>query len=70
MSCIILPGWLKHTIDARLDAALVACPEAKKDREALFKQLVWYFDRHGHLPDFTIEKSCDSTQNLAPFKHG
>lgn len=53
---VIVPDSLRAAINARLDAAIAACPEAAADREALYGQLLAYFDEHGVIPDFTIAR--------------
>jgi hypothetical protein len=54
MMLVIVPDSLRHAIDAKLDAAIAACPGAEKDRDALYSQLLAYFNEHGVVPDFTI----------------
>jgi hypothetical protein len=66
VSCVIVPNWLRHFIDGQLDAALSQCPEAVGERDQLFKQAVAYYDQHGTLPPFTIQKenkSCEQIEN-------
>ena len=51
---VIVPDSLRDAINANLDAALADWPEAEKDREHLFGQLLDAFDSTGSIPDFRI----------------
>ena len=42
---MIVHDTLRQAIDAKLDAALIACPDAASEREQLFQQLIAYFDK-------------------------
>ena len=53
---LIVPDNLKEAIDAKLDAAIALVPDAAKDREDLYWELLSFFDKHGFIPDFTIGK--------------
>lgn len=53
---VIVPDSLRNAIDAKLDEAFLACPDAEKDRDELFRQLLAYFNDHGVVPDFTLAK--------------
>jgi len=53
---VIVPNSLRDAINAKLDAALASCPDAVKDRDALYSQLLDYFDEHGEVPDFTLDR--------------
>lgn len=55
MSLVIVPNSLRDAINAKLDAAIEACPDAAKDRAELYRQLLAYFNEHGELPDFRLE---------------
>jgi hypothetical protein len=50
----IVPDSLRHAIDMKLDAAILACPQAGKERESLFLKLLNYYDEHGVVPDFVL----------------
>ena len=39
-------------------------PEAEKDREVLYNQLLTYYDEHGVVPDFTIKEPTDEEAKL------
>ena len=52
----IIPNYIADAINAKLDAAFSECPEAAKDREVLYRQLLDYFDEHGIIPDFSLRK--------------
>lgn len=56
---VIVPNCLRDAINAKLDKAIEACPEAAKDREQLYDRLLAYFDEYGVVPDFTIQKVSD-----------
>ena len=51
-----MPNALRDEIDAQLDAAIAECPEAAIEREALYEQLLAYYDEHGFVPEFSITK--------------
>ena len=54
---VIVPDSLRDAINKKLDAALAECPDAEKDREHLYGQLLDYFNEHGVIPDFTLGKT-------------
>lgn len=56
MSWVIVPNSLRDEINAKLDSAFAKAPEAEKDREIFYHQLLNYFDLHGFLPDFKLQK--------------
>ncbi len=51
---VIVPNSLSDAINKKLDAAIAKCPDAEKDRDTLYQQLLTYFDEHGVVPDFTL----------------
>jgi hypothetical protein len=53
---VIVPNELAAAIYAKIDAALVDCPDAAPDREAFYGQLLDYFDEHGVIPAFSLVK--------------
>jgi hypothetical protein len=58
---VIVPNDLRDTINAKLDAAFLKCPDAEKDRDVLYQQLLDYFDDMGVIPDFELgkkDKTC------------
>lgn len=57
MTLVVVPESLHNAITAVLDEALAGLPDAEKDRDHLYRQLLGYFHEHGVLPSFTIEKS-------------
>ena len=58
MKLVIVPESLRAAIDEKLDAALAGFPEhSAEDREVLYGQLLNYFDEHGVVPDFHIERN-------------
>ena len=56
MPIVIVPNVLADAINKRLDDAFLLCPEAVKDRDHLYHQLLEYFDEHGIIPEFEIKK--------------
>ena len=61
---VIVPNVLRDAINKKLDAAFVKVPEAEKDREVLYNQLLTYYDEHGVVPDFTIKEPTDEEAKL------
>jgi hypothetical protein len=57
MKYCIVPNELRDAINAKLDTAIAACPDAAKDRDDLYNQLLSYFDEHGEIPDFDLAKN-------------
>jgi hypothetical protein len=55
---VIVLDSLREAINTKLDAALERCPDAAKDREFLYSQLLEYFDVYGVVPDFTLKKKA------------
>jgi hypothetical protein len=56
MKMVIVPDTLRDAINVKLDAAFILTPEAEKDREHLFQQLLAFYDEHGYLPEFALSK--------------
>ena len=56
MTMVIVPNSLRDAIMERLDAEIAKHPGAEKDRDVLYSQLLGYFDEHGVIPDFSLEK--------------
>jgi len=56
MSFVIVPDSLHNAINKKLDAAIRACPDAEKDRDALYSQVLSYFNEYGIIPEFTLAK--------------
>lgn len=56
MSLVIVPNIVADQINEKLFLAYQDCPEAEIDREYHYQLLLEYFDKHGHLPDFTLVK--------------
>lgn len=54
---VVLPNYIAGRIDQKLDAAIALHPDAEKDRSVLRLRLIAYFDEHGIVPDFELEKS-------------
>ncbi len=51
---VIIPDSLRYGIHAKLDEAFKDCPDAEKDRELLYQQLLNHFYEHGIIPDFSL----------------
>jgi hypothetical protein len=45
---------LDHAINQKLDAALESAPEAARDRDLFYKELLRFFEVYGCLPDFQL----------------
>lgn len=56
MRTVIVPNYVSDAINAKLDAAFTKVPDAAKDRDELYQQLLGYFDEHGTVPDFELQK--------------
>jgi hypothetical protein len=53
---VIVPNELRDAINENLDAAIRQKPEADKDREMMYDQLLNFYNEHGYVPDFSLEK--------------
>jgi len=58
MRLVIVPYNLRIAIYEAIDKQLELCQEARPDREYFYQALLEYFDKHGIIPDFKIEKKC------------
>jgi len=56
MSLVIVPNSLRDAINEKIDTALLECPEAAPDRDYFYSVLLNYFDEHGHIPEFRLQK--------------
>ena len=56
MTLVIVPDSLAAAINAKLDAALAEIPEAAVDRDILYHRLLSFFNEHGYVPEFSIER--------------
>jgi len=56
VNTVIVPNYIANEINAKLDAEIAKHPDAAKDRDALFSQLLAYVDQHGIVPDFSLAK--------------
>ena len=55
---VIVPNHVRDAINTALDKALANMPpEAQQDREHYYRELLAYFNEHGTIPDFQIEKT-------------
>lgn len=55
---LIVPNYLRDEIYQRIDAEIAKCPDAAKDREHLYGQLLAYVNDHGVIPEFSLEKKA------------
>jgi hypothetical protein len=53
---IVVPDALYNAIHKRLDEEFQKFPDAEKDRDHLYHQILEFFSEHGFLPEFTLEK--------------
>lgn len=53
---VIVPNTLRDAIHRKLDEQIALNPDAEKDREPLYSQLLDYFNEHGVIPDFSLAK--------------
>lgn len=60
---VIVPNSLHDEINAKLDIAIAKVPDAEKDREVLYQQLLEYFDEHGVVPDFELQRRQHVSDN-------
>ena len=58
--CYIVPDTLRDAINRALDDAIAECPDAAPDRDRFYGLLLEYFNDHGRLPEFTVEKNQES----------
>jgi len=57
---VIVPNDLRDAINVKLDAALADMPDAERDRDALYQQILAHFNERGVIPDFSIVPKEDS----------
>jgi len=55
MTIVIVPNYVRDAINKKLNTAIAAHPEAEKDREVLYSQLLDYFFEHDEIPDFQLQ---------------
>jgi len=55
MSLVVVPNSLSEAIYRLVDNQLEKVPTLKPQRENIYKDILRYFDEHGHLPEFTLE---------------
>lgn len=56
MRTVIVPDYISSEINQRLDEAMKDCPGAEQERDALYHQLLAYFDETGRIPSFHLTK--------------
>lgn len=60
MRMVIVPNSLSEAIYAKIDEQIALVPDAAKDREPLYQQLLDYFDEHGVIPDFSLVRKVNA----------
>lgn len=64
---LIVPDFVSDAINAALDKALDGQPEeAKQCRPHLYRQLLDYYNEHGTLPEFSIQKADKDSSRQSP----
>lgn len=53
---LVVPNYLAAEINALLDAEIAKVPDAAKDRDVLYSQILEYVNDHGVLPQFSLVK--------------
>lgn len=53
---VIVPNELSDAIYERIDKQLEKVPSLVDQREDIYHELLAYFNEHGVIPDFTLEK--------------
>jgi hypothetical protein len=56
MSIVIVPNALRDAINAKLDVVFKDTPEAEKDRDYLYNQIILFYNEKGYIPDFSLSK--------------
>ena len=56
MDILIVPNFVQDAIQERLAIAFIDFPEASKDWEIFYHEMLRYFDEHGTIPEFTLFK--------------
>ena len=56
MSLVIVPNYLRDELHRLLDEEIGKHPDAAKDREVLYGQLLDYVNVHGVIPEFSLER--------------
>lgn len=55
---VVVPNYIRDAIHKKLDEQIALHPDAEKDREALYSQLLAYVNEHGVIPDFSLERKA------------
>ena len=53
---MIVPNSLRDSIYEKVGAEIANAPDAAPDREYFYCVLLDYFNEHGVIPDFSLEK--------------
>ena len=62
----IVPNVLSEAINKRLDAAFAEVPEARKDRDVFYHQLLDYFNEYGVVPEFDLVHNAVDQHVIGP----
>lgn len=60
MKIVIVPNSLRDEIYARIDKVLDGRLISDSDREIIYSLILAYFDEHGVIPDFNLEKRLEN----------
>lgn len=50
----VVPDYLSDRLNELLDEEISKCPDATKDRDHLYKQLLSYVNKYGTIPNFSL----------------
>ena len=54
---VIVPNHLRRELESRLDEQITLHPNAAKDRDHLYSQLLAYVNETGQIPDFSLART-------------
>ena len=60
MRIVIVPNDLRDAIYDRVDQAIARSPGAYVDRDTFYQTLLNYYDEHGYIPEFTLERKVET----------
>ena len=56
---VIVPNCLADELNQRLDEQIALHPEAAKDRDELYSQLLAYVNETGQIPSFSLKRNVE-----------
>ena len=62
---VIVPNYVADLINKRIDDVIAEVPDAARDRDYFYQVLLDHFDKHGEVPEFTLEKRKFVTEDSA-----